>query len=202
MGSGDWNDGMNRVGIEGRGESVWLGWFLCTIVADFAPRARARGDIDARAALGAAPRAAGRAALNGAGLGRRNGSSAPSSTTASRWARTANAECRIDLIAQAWAVLSGVAPPALQRMALAAVDTHLVDHEAGLVKLLDPPLQHAQPSAGYIQAYPPGVRENGGQYSHAGVWALMAQAACRPRWRSRMPDRCPTRTSPIATSST
>jgi cyclic beta-1,2-glucan synthetase len=174
MGSGDWNDGMNRVGIEGRGESVWLGWFLCAIVADFAPRARARSEGDRahrweRAALGWT------AALNGTAWD-------------GQWFKraffddgqplgsTANAEGRIDLIAQAWAVLSGVAPPALQRMAMAAVDAHLVDQEAGLVKLLDPPLQHAQPSAGYIQAYPPGVRENGGQYSHAGVWALMAQA--------------------------
>ena len=88
----------------------------------------------------------------------------------------ANTEGRIDLIAQAWSVLSGVAPRSLQRMALAAADSHLVDREAGLLKLLAPPLQHAQPSAGYIQAYPPGVRENGGQYTHAGVWALMAQA--------------------------
>src|SRR5204863_3014726 len=86
-------------------------------------------------------------------------------------------EARIDLIAQAWSVLSDAAPQGLQRMALAAADDHLVDHGAGLIRLLDPPLAKAQPSAGYIQAYPPGVRENGGQYSHAGVWALMAQAA-------------------------
>ncbi len=174
MGSGDWNDGMNRVGIEGRGESVWLGWFLCTIVADFAPRARARGDIE-RAQRWESAALGWTVALNGTAWD-------------GQWFKraffddgqplgsAANAEGRIDLIAQAWAVLSGVAPPALQRMALAAMDTHLVDHEAGLLKLLDPPLQHAQPSAGYIQAYPPGVRENGGQYSHAGVWALMAQA--------------------------
>lgn len=89
----------------------------------------------------------------------------------------ANPEARIDLIAQAWAALSDEAPRALQRIALAAVEEHLVDHEAGLIHLLDPPLAHALPSAGYIQAYAPGVRENGGQYSHAGVWALMAQAA-------------------------
>jgi cyclic beta-1,2-glucan synthetase len=174
MGSGDWNDGMNRVGIEGRGESVWLGWFLCAIVADFAPRARARGEVQRaqrweQAALGWT------AALNGTAWD-------------GQWFKraffddgqplgsAANAEGRIDLIAQAWSVLSGVAPRSLQRMALAAADSLLVDQEAGLVKLLDPPLQHAQPSAGYIQAYPPGVRENGGQYTHAGVWALMAQA--------------------------
>ncbi len=74
-------------------------------------------------------------------------------------------------------MLSGAAPPALQRIALASVQTHLVDKQAGLLRLLDPPLVHACPSAGYIQAYPPGVRENGGQYSHGAVWALMAQAA-------------------------
>ena len=174
MGSGDWNDGMNRVGIEGRGESVWLGWFLCRVVADFAPLARARGDLARVQAWEDAARGW-QAALLGAAWdgqwfkrayfddGQPLGSSA-------------NTEARIDLIAQAWAVLSGVAPVALQRMALASVEAHLVDHSAGLIKLLDPPLAHAVPSAGYIQAYPPGVRENGGQYSHAGVWALMAQA--------------------------
>jgi cyclic beta-1,2-glucan synthetase len=174
MGSGDWNDGMNRVGHQGRGESVWLGWFLCRLVAGFAPLARGRGETDRAqrwedAAHGWA------AALNGAAWD-------------GQWFKRAfyddgqalgshaNAEARIDLIAQAWSVLSGVAQPALQRMALAAVEEHLVDHEAGLLRLLDPPLAHASPSAGYIQAYPPGVRENGGQYSHGAVWALMAQA--------------------------
>jgi len=88
-----------------------------------------------------------------------------------------NAECSIDLIAQSWAVLSGAAPEAQARQAMAALDRALVDDDAGLVRLLDPPLAHHEPSAGYIQAYPPGVRENGGQYSHAGVWAVMAQAA-------------------------
>jgi len=88
----------------------------------------------------------------------------------------ANPEARIDLIAQAWAVLSRVAPLEQQGQALAALEAQLVDPQAGLIKLLAPPLVHAEPSAGYIQAYPPGVRENGGQYSHAGVWALMAQA--------------------------
>ncbi|OYU44988.1 MAG: hypothetical protein CFE44_09915 [Burkholderiales bacterium PBB4] len=87
-----------------------------------------------------------------------------------------NQECRIDLVAQAWAVLSDAAPLALQSAAMDAADSHLVDRNAGLVKLLAPPLQVQQPSAGYIQAYPPGVRENGGQYAHAAVWALMAQA--------------------------
>ncbi len=174
MGSGDWNDGMNRVGIEGRGESVWLAWFLCTVVAGFAPLARARGEL-ARADAWETAARGWQAALQGPAW---DGS----------WYRraffddgqvlgsAANTEARIDLIAQAWAVLSGQAPPERARQAMAAVEAHLLDPAAGLIRLLHPPLQHQVPSAGYIQAYPPGVRENGGQYSHAGVWALMAQA--------------------------
>lgn len=177
MGSGDWNDGMNRVGIEGRGESVWLGWFLCQIVADFAPLARERGD-EVRAQKWEVAAQGWTLALKGPGWDGEwfkraffdNGEALGSS---------ANPEARIDLIAQAWAVLSNVAPPAMQRMALEAVEAHLVDPQAGLVRLLQPPLVNAVPSAGYIQAYPAGVRENGGQYSHAGVWALMAQAQAR-----------------------
>ncbi len=174
IGSGDWNDGMNRVGHEGRGESVWLAWFLCQLVADFAPLARSRGEgVRARrwedAALGW------KAALQGPawdGQWFRRAFFDNGQTFGSQ----ANTEARIDLIAQAWAVLSNAASAPMQRMALTAVEQHLVDPEAGLIRLLDPPLVHAQPSAGYIQAYPPGVRENGGQYSHAAVWALMAQA--------------------------
>ena len=174
MGTGDWNDGMNRVGHEGRGESVWLAWFLCQLVHDFAPIARERGDAERAQRWQAAAQGWTLALMGPAWDG--------------QWFKRAffddgqalgsheNPEARIDLIAQAWSVLSRGAPVALQRMALAAVEEHLVDHEAGLIKLLDPPLVHATPSAGYIQAYPPGVRENGGQYSHAGVWALMAQA--------------------------
>lgn len=175
MGSGDWNDGMNRVAHEGRGESVWLGWFLCRLVADFAPLARARGDQD-RAQRWETAAQGWQSMLNGAAWdcrwfkraffddGRALGSEA-------------NAECRIDLIAQAWSVLSGVADPDLQRQAMASVQAYLVDPEAGLIRLLDPPFSHAsRPSVGYIQAYPAGVRENGAQYTHAGVWALMAQA--------------------------
>ena len=179
MGTGDWNDGMNRVGHGGRGESVWLAWFLCRLVADFAPLARARGD-GPRAQRWEAAAAGWQAALMGPAWD-------------GQWFKRAffddgqplgshaNTEARIDLIAQCWSVLSGVAPPALQRIAMAAVQEHLVDTDAGLIRLLNPPLQHAQPSAGYIQAYPPGVRENGGQYSHAAVWALMAQAQLHAR---------------------
>ncbi len=202
MGTGDWNDGMNRVGHEGRGESVWLAWFLLDVVGRFAPLAEARGHRDRTTRWSEAAHGW-REALQNAGWDgawyRRaffdDGS--PLGTSA-------NEECRIDLIAQAWAVLSQAAPEAQQRMAMASLEGHLVDRDAGLVKLLDPPLRFAQPSAGYVQSYPPGVRENGGQYSHAGVWALMAQAArgdgdaayryfgyLSPAHRSRHPDRGP-----------
>jgi cyclic beta-1,2-glucan synthetase len=173
MGSGDWNDGMNAVGKGGRGESVWLGWFLCRIVAAMAPLARQRQEV-ARAQHWETAAALCRQALletawdgewfcraffdDGQPLG-----------------ASANVECRIDLIAQAWSVLSAVAPLRQQALAMDSAQNWLADDAAGLVKLLTPPMQHSQPSAGYIQAYPPGVRENGGQYCHAAVWALMAQ---------------------------
>ncbi len=174
MGGGDWNDGMNRVGDGGRGESVWLGWFLCTITRAWIALARQQGDL-ARVQRWGDALAGWRAAL---------------ATTAwdGDWYLRAffddgtplgthtRAEGRIDLIAQAWAVLSGEAGLVRQHGAMEAVQTHLVQPGAGLVQLLAPPLVQARPSAGYVQAYPPGVRENGGQYAHAGVWALMAAA--------------------------
>ena len=176
MGGGDWNDGMNRVGIEGRGESVWLGWFLCRLVADFAPLARQRNE-PARAQRWDDAARGWTAALNGDAWDGQwfkrayfdNGQALGSQ---------ANAEARIDLIAQAWSVLSGAGDPELAAAAMAAVETHLSDPVAGLTQLLAPPFTSTAtgPSAGYIQAYPPGVRENGSQYAHAAVWALMAQA--------------------------
>ncbi|MCO5109247.1 MAG: carbohydrate-binding protein [Burkholderiaceae bacterium] len=174
MGNGDWNDGMNQVGDQGRGESVWLAWFLCAVSDGFGPLAQARGDTLRverwrQAAKGWRQALAG-PAWDGAWYKRAffdDGTPLGTHTAA---------ECRIDLIAQAWSVLSGAATPQRQRSAMAAVAKWLVDDDAGLNRLLTPPLQHMVPSAGYIQAYPPGVRENGGQYSHAGVWKLMAQA--------------------------
>ena len=175
MGSGDWNDGMNRVGHEGRGESVWLAWFLCRVVDGFAPLAEQRGaEQAARAARWRSARLGWQAALQGPawdGQWYRRAFFDDGSALGA----AANPEARIDLIAQAWAVLSHAAPPERQQAALASMHRHLVDPVQGLIRLLDPPLEHAQPSAGYIQCYPPGVRENGGQYSHGAVWALMAQ---------------------------
>ncbi|MEO7246274.1 MAG: carbohydrate-binding protein, partial [Rubrivivax sp.] len=174
MGTGDWNDGMNRIGPEGRGESVWLGWFLCDVVQRYLPLAAALGD-DARVQAWATARQGWVAALDAAGWD-------------GHWYRraffddgtplgsAANAEARIDLIAQAFAVLSGAGDPQRAATAMASVRSELFDAKHALLPLLTPPLQHATPSAGYIQAYPPGVRENGGQYNHAAVWGLMAFA--------------------------
>ncbi|MDP3226671.1 MAG: glucoamylase family protein [Acidovorax sp.] len=175
MGGGDWNDGMNRVGDGGRGESVWLAWFLCAIVSDWIPLARQQGDL-ARVHRWGNALTGWRAALateawDGDWYKRAYFDDGTPLGTHTR------DEGRIDLIAQAWAVLSGQASPERQRQAMAAVESHLVNAPAGLIQLLAPALRHAEPSAGYIQAYPPGVRENGGQYSHGGVWALMAAAA-------------------------
>jgi len=186
MGSGDWNDGMNRVGHRGRGESVWLGWFLMAIVDDFAPLARSRGDVQRAIAWETAAQGWQTAlqgpAWDGAWFTRAffdDGQALGSHK---------NDEARIDLIAQAWAVLSGHAPPQRQLQAMTAAEEHLMDTDTGLIRLLDPPFMHAEPSAGYIQAYPPGVRENGGQYSHAAVWALMAQARLTTRRSAQMAD--------------
>lgn len=202
MGTGDWNDGMNRVGHQGRGESVWLGWFLCAVAQNFAPLAHARGE-SARAEKWLLARQGWIAALHDAGWDgawfRRaffdNGAPLGSS---------ANSECRIDLIAQAWSVLSGASTPAFTVPAMLALKQELIDEDTGLLRLLHPPLQHSENNPGYIQAYPRGVRENGGQYSHAGVWAMMAQAqtgdidaawrsfeALSPAHRSAHPTRGP-----------
>jgi cyclic beta-1,2-glucan synthetase len=174
MGSGDWNDGMNRVGYQGRGESVWLGWFLCDLVAGFAPIARSRADTQ-RAVRWETAALGWQASLNenawdGNWFVRAffdNGRPLGTHT---------NSEARIDLMAQSWAVLSGATTLQRQQQAMRSVSALLADASTGLLRLLDPPLKHSRPDAGYIQAYPPGVRENGGQYSHAAVWALMAQA--------------------------
>ncbi|WP_421956132.1 GH36-type glycosyl hydrolase domain-containing protein [Polaromonas sp.] len=202
MGTGDWNDGMNRVGNEGRGESVWLAWFLCSVVQSYAPLAKARGDT-ARADTWLNAREDWIKALHSHGWDgewfRRaffdNGAPLGSSS---------NSECRIDLIAQAWSVLSGASSDTFIQSAMQAMNQQLVDDDAGLLRLLAPPFENSENNPGYIQAYPPGVRENGGQYSHAGVWAMMAQAqtgdteaawksfrALSPAHRSQHPTRGP-----------
>jgi cyclic beta-1,2-glucan synthetase len=175
IGSGDWNDGMNRVGEAGRGESVWLGWFLHTVLADFAPIAESRGERR-RAERWRAHMKALRRALESDGWD-------------GDWYRRAffddgaplgsavNAECRIDSIAQSWSVLSGAANPAHAERAMAAVEEYLLRRGDGLVLLFTPPFDHSDVEPGYVKGYPPGVRENGGQYTHGAVWSVLALAA-------------------------
>jgi cyclic beta-1,2-glucan synthetase len=175
IGSGDWNDGMNRVGNEGRGESVWLGWFLHTVLAAFVPVAEARGERPRaerwRAHMKALRRALERHGWDGDWYRRAffdDGTPLGSAM---------NAECRIDSIAQSWSVLSGVANPPHAHRAMAAVEEFLVRRGDGLVLLFTPPFDHADVDPGYVKGYLPGIRENGGQYTHAAIWSVLAYAA-------------------------
>ncbi len=174
MGGGDWNDGMNLVGIGGKGESVWLAFFLIAVLRRFAPLAQARGDAAfARQCTDEAR-----------GLSERVEATAWDGDWYRRaWfddgtplGSAANDECRIDSIAQSWAVISGAAPAGRAVAAMASVHRLLVHADRRLVQLLDPPFDTARPSPGYIEGYVPGVRENGGQYTHAAVWAGLAFA--------------------------
>ncbi|MCY7312331.1 MAG: cyclic beta 1-2 glucan synthetase, partial [Pseudoxanthomonas sp.] len=174
IGTGDWNDGMNRVGEAGRGESVWLGFFLVDALQRFEAVAQARGDADFAGYC------------SEAALSLRD--SLQAHAWDGQWYRRAwfddgtplgsseSDECRIDSISQSWSVLSGAADPARARQAMDSLDRHLVKRDAGLIQLLEPPFDQTTHDPGYIRGYVPGVRENGGQYTHAAVWAAMAFA--------------------------
>ncbi len=175
IGSGDWNDGMNRVGIKARGESVWLGFFLFDTLTRFGKVARGRDDVDFAAWCSASAQALRenleKHAWDGAWYRRAwfdDGTPLGSSSSG---------DCKIDSISQSWSVLSGAADDARSRQAMASLDEHLVRRDAGLIQLLDPPFDATDIDPGYIRGYVPGVRENGGQYTHAAVWAAMAFAA-------------------------
>jgi cyclic beta-1,2-glucan synthetase len=174
MGTGDWNDGMDRVGVGGKGESVWLGWFLCSALAAFAPIAEARGDVASARAwrdrVDALKRSLDDQAWDGDWYRRGYFDDGTPLGSAS------NSECRIDSIAQSWGVISEAADPAHAGRAMAALDKYLVSAADRLVLLFTPPFEVATPDPGYIKGYPPGVRENGGQYTHAAVWAAFAYA--------------------------
>jgi len=174
MGSGDWNDGMNLVGIHGKGESVWLGFMLYKVLLAFARIAHQRHD------LVFADRCMHEAKLLQHNIDQYAWDGA--------WFRRAwfddgvalgsavNDECRIDSIAQSWSVLSGAGDLMRARQAMASLDKHLVRRDQGIIQLLDPPFDKSAMNPGYIKGYVPGVRENGGQYTHAAIWATMAFA--------------------------
>jgi cellobiose phosphorylase len=174
MGTGDWNDGMNKVGAGGKGESVWNGWFFVAVLKAFAELAGRRGDA-VRAAWCRERAEALRAALE-------------ANAWDGAWYRRAyfddgtplgsarNDECQIDAIPQAWAVISGAADPSRSRQAMAAVEERLVRPEGKLIQLFDPPFDRGKLQPGYIKGYVPGIRENGGQYTHAATWVVLAAA--------------------------
>jgi cellobiose phosphorylase len=174
MGSGDWNDGMNRVGREGTGESVWLAFFLYDVLNSFAKLAQKRGDTAY----------AQKCLVETRGLSERIDANAWDG----RWYLRAffddgrplgsaqNPQCQIDLLPQAWAVISQAADPDRARQALEATLSRLVDPDAAMIRLFEPPFDGTEMDPGYIRGYVPGVRENGGQYTHAAVWAVMAMA--------------------------
>ena len=174
IGSGDWNDGMNRVGIEGKGESVWLAWFLITTLRKFAEHADRFGDTAAgdemRAKADAYAEAIEASAWDGEWYRRAyfdDGSPLGSRTSD---------ECKIDSIAQSWSVISRAGNADRARTAMQSLNKHLVDEEARLLMLLTPPFDKTTHDPGYIQGYLPGVRENGAQYTHAALWAVLATA--------------------------
>ena len=171
IGTGDWNDGMNRVGEAGQGTSVWLGWLLIATIRMLAPLAD-RHD-PARAALWRAHAERVRQAIEAEGWDGawyRRGTFDDGTWLGS----AASDECRIDSIAQSWAVLSGAAKPARAAQAMASVQQHLIRPDPGIALLFTPPFDRTPHDPGYIKGYPPGLRENGGQYSHAAMWAILA----------------------------
>jgi cyclic beta-1,2-glucan synthetase len=174
MGTGDWNDGMNRVGREGRGESVWMGFFLHRILLDFMPLCEGRGDA-ARVERYSAYRDHLARALNDAGWDGAWYRRAFYDNGAVIGSRESD-ECQIDALAQAWAIISEVAPPVRAAQAMDALEERLVSDRDGIVRLLTPPFVDTPHDPGYIKGYVAGVRENGGQYTHAACWVVRAMA--------------------------
>jgi cellobiose phosphorylase len=165
---------MNRVGAQGRGESVWLAWFLIAAIDAFAPYAKARSD-GARIAAWRECQAALRIALESAGWDGqwyRRGYYDDGTPLGS----SGSAECRIDTIAQSWSVLSGAGDRTHATQAMVAVDQHLIRRDDRIALLLTPPFDRSPLDPGYIKGYPPGIRENGGQYTHGAIWSIFAFA--------------------------
>jgi len=173
IGSGDWNDGMNRVGHAGRGESVWLGWFLVSVLNEFVPICERRGRSDlAHLYRDEARWLVGMLELAWDGDWYRRAYFDDGTPLGS----VQNEECKLDSLTQSWAVISGTAQPRRAERAMNAVRAHLVRRDAQIVLLLTPPFDRMAHDPGYIKGYVPGVRENGGQYTHAAIWTVIALA--------------------------
>ena len=174
IGSGDWNDAYSNVGPKGKGESVWLGFFLYKILGDFIEICKIKNDSDLAVKYENIRKKL-KKALNTEGWD-------------GRWYRRAymddgnilgtigNDECRIDSIAQSWSIISNAGDNDKKYISMESLENHLIDRENGIIKLLDPPFEKGNLKPGYIKAYLPGVRENGGQYTHAAIWCIIAYA--------------------------
>ncbi|MFZ2235735.1 MAG: glycosyl transferase family 36, partial [Dokdonella sp.] len=174
IGTGDWNDGMNRVGEKGKGESVWLGWFLVATIDAFTPIAQARGD-DERAKRWRDVAASVRKALDDTGWDGdwyRRGYYDDGTPLGSHLSH----ECKIDTIAQSWSVIAGGCNPQHAQSAMDSVDAMLICRDDKVAPLFTPPFDRAEQNPGYIKSYPPGIRENGGQYTHGSQWSIFALA--------------------------
>ncbi|GAB3014384.1 glucoamylase family protein [Niabella terrae] len=181
IGYGDWNDGMDKVGEHGKGESVWLGFFLYDILNKFERIAEKQGDEEflneCRAQAGTLKENIHKNGWDGAWYRRAyfdDGTPLGS---------TQNQECRIDSISQSWSVISGGGETGRSQQAMASLNEHLVDRENGIIKLLTPAFDKSELYPGYIKGYVPGVRENGGQYTHAAIWTIMAFAMMKQNER-------------------
>lgn len=174
IGSGDWNDGFSTVGNKGKGESIWLGFFQYVILDKFIPICRKRGENELAQKYEEIKMNL-KKALNTNGWD-------------GRWFRRAfmddgnalgsmeNDECRIDSIAQSWSIISGAGDNDKKYISMESLENHLIDRENGIIKLLDPPFEKGKLEPGYIKGYLPGVRENGGQYTHGAIWVIIAEA--------------------------
>jgi cyclic beta-1,2-glucan synthetase len=174
IGTGDWNDGLNRVGEQGKGESIWLGWFLHTVLTAFARLADNRPEPERAAKwrrhIAVLVTSLERDGWDGDWYRRAYFDDGTPLGSAS------NDECRIDSIAQSWSVISQAGDPAHAARAMASLEEHLIRRDDGLALLFTPPFDHTPLDPGYIKGYPPGIRENGGQYTHAAVWSVIAFA--------------------------
>jgi cyclic beta-1,2-glucan synthetase len=182
IGTGDWNDGMDRVGAQGKGESVWLAWFSIGVMNGFAALCANTSHAELGERWRGHARALGRAIEDSAWDG--EWYVRAFDDDGRPWGSRQNDECRIDALAQSWAVLAGVADPARARQAVRAADRELADERERLIRLLWPPFDRTPRDPGYIKAYPPGIRENGGQYTHAAAWLGLAYAALQDAERA------------------
>ena len=174
IGSGDWNDGFSTVGNKGKGESIWLGFFLYNILDNFIPICKNKGDEELANKYEKIKQELKRA-LNTKGWDGRWYKRAYMDD-GSILGSMANEECRIDSIAQSWSIISNAGDNDKKYISMESLENHLVDRENGIIKLLDPPFEKGKLEPGYIKAYLPGVRENGGQYTHAAIWVVIAES--------------------------